>query len=283
MSMLSLPPLSAASPEKQYDQITRYLFMLVDELNSVLDGVSGSISDRLNTGLTALTERADGFDLQIGQEFGAITQISASVNGLTSRVTDAEGNISTVTQTVNGITISDGQGQTLINGAKIKTGTLQLTGAITWTDLTPDVQNTIYSMAYTPPGYIKTAYIDRATVVSPQIYGGEIYATGQGESTGQNPAFYISDGVTGSGGTTTPNPPKGWLCYDKNGDPTTEAPYRVFLHSELDVAMKLEAGGNMSIQANDKIYLMSKLVLADEAFGTALPENPAIGQLFFVI
>lgn len=123
----------------------------------------------------------------------ATASLRVDVDNITSRVEDAEGNISTVTQTVNGITISDGQGQTLINGAKIKTGTIsadsiELTGAIKWGDLTGDVQQTIYAQGYTPPGYIKSTYIDFSQVQSPKIVTNQLdlYArtSSGGSSTG---------------------------------------------------------------------------------------------------
>ncbi len=89
--------------------------------------------------------------------------------------------VSRVTQTVDGVTIDDGHGQTVINGAKIKTGTILPgsilfgdTGVIKWSNLTSDCQSYIEGLEADLPPYIKSTYIDFSTVQSPYLAGNEI-------------------------------------------------------------------------------------------------------------
>ena len=215
------------------------------------------------------------------------------------KVEGIDGKYTELKTTVDGVTITDQSGTTKIKGSSIETASIatnaisadqvNLTGAITWSDLSDAAQQRVDSgKGDDNPSYIKSSYIDSAKIVSPHIYGGDLYATGQGNTSGTNPAFYMSDGVTGTGGNTTPNAPKGWLCYDKNGAGTTqEAQNRVFLHSEPGVALKLDAGGDMSLEADDSIYILSYLKLRKGVnYGTAAQRDaitPENGQIFFVV
>ena len=201
--------------------------------------------------------------------------------------------------TVDGVTITDQSGTTKIKGSSIETDSIDtdairadqvnLTGAITWSDLSAAAQQRVDSgKGDDNPSYIKSSYIDSAKIVSPHIYGGDLYATGQGNAAGTNPAFYMSDGVTGSGANTEPNAPKGWLCFDKNGAGTAwEAAERVFLHSQPNVAIKIESGGNMSIDAAGFIHMQAPITLQSGVnYGTAAQRDaitPENGRIFFVV
>lgn len=216
------------------------------------------------------------------------------------KVDGIDGEYTELKTTIDGVTITDQSGTTKIKGSSIETASIaanavradqvNLTGAITWADLDSNVQAEINDRGGGDPNpsYIHNTYISQTKVISPHVYGGDLYATGQGNAAGTNPAFYMSDGVTGSGASTEPNEPKGWLCYDKNGAGTTqEAQNRVFLHSEPGVALKLDAGGDMSLEADDSIYLLSYLKLRKGVnYGTAAQRDaitPENGQIFFVV
>ena len=134
-----------------------------------------------------------------------------------------------------------------------------------------------------------------------------MYATGMvelndGELDGA--AYYIADGVTGSGVNTQPKSPIGWLSYDNNGAGTSyENQSRVFLHTETDTALKIDAGGNISIGAGSgngaepslplsggagHIFLQAAPVMQQNvSYGTSLPDKNMYqmrnGQLFFLI
>ena len=80
-------------------------------------------------------------------------------------------------------------GTTTIDGSCIKTGTIDadrinLTGAISWGDLSSSVQDAINNAGDTVPSYIKSTYIDFSRVSSPKIIGNEIITTGHFAVTG---------------------------------------------------------------------------------------------------
>ena len=215
------------------------------------------------------------------------------------KVEGIDGKYTELKTTVDGVTITDQSGTTKIKGSSIETDSIDtdairadqvnLTGAITWSDLSAAAQQRVDSgKGDDNPSYIKSSYIDSAKIVSPHIYGGDLYATGQGNAAGTNPAFYMSDGVTGSGANTEPNVPKGWLCFDKNGAGTAwEAAERVFLHSQPGVAIKIESGGNMSIDAAGFIHMQAPITLQSGVnYGTAAQRDaitPENGRIFFVV
>lgn len=109
----------------------------------------------------------------------------------------------------------------------------------------------------TVPSYIKSTYIGQTKILSPDIIGGMFYATGQGRNGGA--AYYIYNGVSGTGDDTIPVNMKGYISYDDNGaDTEEEDKQRVFFKSQPGVAIKIEAGGNMSIEAKGgTIHIMS--------------------------
>lgn len=214
------------------------------------------------------------------------------------KVDGIDGKYTELKTTVDGVTITDQSGTTKIKGSSIETASIaanairadqvNLTGAIAWSDLDSNVRAEINDRGDDNPSYIKWSYIDSAKIVSPHIYGGDLYATGQGNAAGTNPAFYMSDGVTGSGANTEPNAPKGWLCFDKNGAGTAwEAAERVFLHSQPNVAIKIESGGNMSLDAAGFIHMQAPITLQSGVnYGTAAQRDaitPVNGQIFFVV
>ncbi len=109
------------------------------------------------------------------------------------------------------------------------------------------------------PTYIKSTYIDMTKIISPDIVGGMFYATGQGRNSGA--AYYIYNGVSGTGGNTSPVNLKGYISYDDNGAGTAaEDVQRVFFKTSTGVAMKIESGGNMSLEAKGgTIHIMSNV------------------------
>ena len=232
---------------------------------------------------------------QIAQTRSLITKTSEEI---TLKVEGIDAKYTVLKTTVDGVTITDQSGTTRIRGSSIETASIatnaisadqvNLTGAITWSDLDSNVRAEINDRGDDNPSYIKWSYIDSAKIVSPHIYGGDLYATGQGNAAGTNPAFYMSDGVTGSGANTEPNVPKGWLCFDKNGAGTAwEAAERVFLHSQPGVAIKIESGGNMSIDAAGFIHMQAPITLQSGVnYGTAAQRDaitPVNGRIFFVV
>ena len=136
------------------------------------------------------------------------------------------------------------------------------------------------------PSYIKRTYIDETNILSPTICGGKFFATGNGSFTSpdDNPAYYISNGMSGSGANATPNSPVGYISYDTSGaGDDNEAKNRVFFVTDTNVAMKIQAGGNMSLQAKDFIFVHTPLALSSDLYGTTFPSSPQVGQIYFYL
>ena len=214
-------------------------------------------------------------------------EIMLKVDGIDGKYTELK-------TTVDGVTITDQSGTTKINGSSIETASIatnaisadqvNLTGAITWSDLSAAAQQRVDSgKGDDNPSYIKSSYIDSAKIVSPNIYGGLFYATGQGKNNGA--AYYIYDGADiDKYGNVTLGNKIGFISYDTSGT-GYDAPNRVIFKTLNDEALKLEAAGNMSLQAKDYIYIHTPLHLASGVhYGTVLPsEGLSPGRLFFLL
>lgn len=214
-------------------------------------------------------------------------EIMLNVDGIDGKYTELK-------TTVDGVTITDQSGTTKIKGSSIETASIttnaisadqvNLTGAITWSDLSDAAQQRVDSgKGDDNPSYIKTSYIDSAKIVSPNIYGGLFYATGQGKNNGA--AYYIYDGADiDKYGNVTLGNKIGFISYDTSGT-GYDAPRRVIFKTLNDEALKLDAAGNMSLQAKDYIFVHTPLHLASGVhYGTVLPsEGLSPGRLFFLL
>lgn len=218
--------------------------------------------------------------------------ISKTANAIILRIEDTEGSISEIKVTLDGVTITDDSGTTKIKGSSIDTGTLAaqsitadkllLTGSITWDDFSDETQSRIDSgKGDSNPSYIKRTYIDEAKLVAPDIYAGMFYATGKGAEDGA--AYYLYDGCeVGTNGSVTLGTKIGYISYDTTGT-GYENPERVLFTTLNGTALKLNASGNMSLEADEFIYLHTpfKLVV-DVHYGDTLPSAPFFGQLFYL-
>ena len=180
-----------------------------NELTRTLEQTQSTITD-ISAGLQSqVTQTADSFNVEIGKLNQEITSIHAGLDGikLSYNYNDQTASLTIGTVTIRNLVGTDyvdqvvagidmtgyvqfndlaRTGSTVINGSNITTGTIaanriNLTGAITWSDLSNDTKNTIYSLVSTPsgdtvPSYIHSTYIDSTTIYSPTIYGAEIYA-----------------------------------------------------------------------------------------------------------
>ncbi len=137
------------------------------------------------------------------------------------------------------------------------------------------------------PGYIKSTYIDNARILSPAIYGGHFYATGQGAN--NEAAYYINDGVTINGASAELGPTRGYISYDTHGKGTVdEARERVIFKTEK-IPLKIESAQNLSIDAGGYIHMGSSLhawggiVLDTNSYGYSLPGSGTTGQVFYLL
>lgn len=211
--------------EQKLDVVTNYLYMLLEQLRYTLQNLgSGNFNDTELDEIGMKITQPIYVDLE--NAAGAIADLTLTADQLTSRLKDAEGNISSIEQYARSITLSvsngetsstikllaggvqiasqiikmDGlvtftgleEGTTVINGGCIQTGLinaqyLNLTGSITFSDLSSSVQqdisdalntaNDAYELAsgITLPSYIKNTYIDSVRIESPTIIAGEFY------------------------------------------------------------------------------------------------------------
>ena len=267
--------------EQKLDVVTNYLYMLLEQLRYTLANLgAGNFNETELNEIGLKITQPIYVDLE--NAAGAIADLTLTADQLTSRLSNAEGNISAIDQYARSITLSVTNGETsstvkllaggvqiasqtismsglvtftglssgttTINGACIKTGTidadrLNLTGAITFSDLSSSVQNDIndsYSMAedaqstandaydtvdkwtYGSTTYIDGAQIMTGTVSASTLEGGEIYLLdGSGRRAGsftlEGASSYNGRAVTIMSGAISLNAQYGDL-YMESGD-----------------------------------------------------------------
>lgn len=200
---------------------------LSSSLTIKIDSIQASLEDEINGLSSSLTIKIDSITSTVQGQGGQISQIQQTVSSITSQITGINGDISSLEQLVDSITLSVSNGSTsstiqlkagsatissqtiqmnglvtftglssgttTINGACIKTGLidadrLNLTGAITFGDLSTAVQNDIENAIFTANtaqssidrwSYSGTTYIDGSrimtgTVSASILEGGQI-------------------------------------------------------------------------------------------------------------
>lgn len=238
--------------EQKLDVVTNYLYMLLEQLRYTLQNLgAGNFNDTELGEIGKIITEPIYIDLE--NAAGAIADLTITADQLTSRLEDAEGNISAIEQYARSITLSvsngetsstikllaggvqiasqtikmDGlvtftgleDGTTVINGGCIQTGLinaqyLNLTGSITFSDLSSSVQqdisdaldtaNDAYELAsgITLPSYIKNTYIDSVRIESPTIIAGEFYGNSFNvyPESGNNGSFNLYGDTTAASG-----------------------------------------------------------------------------------
>ena len=192
------------SVESQINELSASIDIQLDSITSTIQGQGGQIS-QINQTLTSINSTIQGLD-------GAISEIDQKVDNI--RISVSNGSTSsTITLTVDGVTVSSqnitmsglvtytglSSGTTTIDGACIKTGTidaerLNLTGAISFSDLSTSVQNDIND-AYSMASQAKTDVADIDDVVSGWTYGSTTYIDGTRIMSGTVSASTIQGGT----------------------------------------------------------------------------------------
>lgn len=200
----------------ELDGLSSSIDLKLDSITSTIQGLNGKIStlEQTDSEIRAeITDQVNGLSSSIDMKLGSITStvqglgssvssIEQKVDSIKIDVTTKDG-VSTIELTGTGITASSAAidlsgfvtfnglsgGTTTIDGNCIKTGTIDadrinLTGAISWGDLSSSVQDAINNAGDTVPSYIKSTYIDFSRVSSPKIIGNEIITTGHFAVTG---------------------------------------------------------------------------------------------------
>ena len=166
----------------------------------------GELRYQISETRSLISKTADEIRLEVSNEIqGLSSSFSVQLDNITGRINGLDGEFAEVSLTLDGLTIKDSTGATKINGSAVYTpnlyvsaanisGTLSanqvnLTGAITFSDLSSSVQNDIndsYSMAedaqsavgrwtYGGSTYIDGTQIMTGTVTASTLEGGEIY------------------------------------------------------------------------------------------------------------
>lgn len=172
------------------------------QLNSIRSQITG-----INGDISTIDQRVDSITLTVQSQGNQISTIEQKVNSIRLSVSNGADS-STITLTVNGVAVSSqnitfsgvvtftdlaGNGTTVINGNNITTGTisanrLDLTGAITFDDLSNEVynnitdaydlaqeaQNTVGGWVYPGSTYIDGGMIMTGTVSASNLRGGSV-------------------------------------------------------------------------------------------------------------
>lgn len=139
--------------------ITRTAEEIREEISSEVDGLSAFIDVQLGI----IDEQVNGLDGRLGEIEVTAESVTQRVNGLddayaqirtevetiTSNVSGLNGQFSLLEQTVVGFTFSGPDGKTMVRGSNVETGSLNLTGAITFSDLDDSTQGVINSKSRT--------------------------------------------------------------------------------------------------------------------------------------
>lgn len=192
------------SVESQINELSASIDIQLNSITSTIQGQGGQIS-QINQTLTSINSTIQGLD-------GAISEIDQKVDNI--RISVSNGSTSsTITLTVDGVTVSSqnitmsglvtytglSSGTTTINGACIKTGTidadrLNLTGAITFGDLSSSVQNDIND-AYSMASQAQSDVVDISDTVNGWTYGSTTYIDGTRIMSGTVSASTIQGGT----------------------------------------------------------------------------------------
>ena len=182
---------------------------------SVLQQTSTSIMSQvsdLEGNVSTLQQTSQSLTAQVSNVEGAVSRISVTVNGITQSVSDLETGMSqTLRISPNGVTITNAQGDAVtIDGGQINATNLNLTGAITWSDLASDAQGEIngaYNAASSAQNTASNAYSlassAQATAntanntVNRWVYPGTTYIDGTQLMTGTVTASTLRGGTIG--------------------------------------------------------------------------------------
>ena len=273
---IMFPNLSGKSTEQQVFTIMNYLYMLKEQLtyslsnlgldninaNSFieiagiinqpvilrLDGVDGSLAE-INVNLGTVSS-------QLQDAEGNISSLQQTATSLTSDISDLEGNYTSLQQTVSGLRITASNGTTsstltlTSNGVQLSSTNVQITGMVTFTDLSTSGRTTINGGNITT-GVISAIDISSVTIDGSSITGSTfetiLSAYGVG---GEIQCYYLSN--------TSSTYLAGGLRLDDEGG-SGDSQYRLFLYTKtalgVSFALKLESAGSMSLESGDSLWM----------------------------
>lgn len=197
---------------QQQSEINRQIAETRSEIKKTSTEIQLSVESQINDLSASIDIQLDSITSTIQGLDGAISKIDQKVDNI--RISVSNGSTSsTITLTVDGVTVSSqnitmsglvtytglSSGTTTINGACIKTGTidadrLNLTGAITFGDLSSSVQNDIND-AYSMASQAQSDVVDISDTVNGWTYGSTTYIDGTRIMSGTVSASTIQGGT----------------------------------------------------------------------------------------
>lgn len=160
----------------------------VESFNTRISNAEGSVS--------SLSQTAEALLTRVGDVEGDYSSLTQTTEGLSARVSTAEGGLSSLTATVNGMQLSVSNGASsstislLQNGVAISSQKIQITGMVTFSDLSTKGSTTINGSNITT-GLLLSEYI--------KLYGSMVVYTGKSGSVGGY-IGYTSSANDGSAG-----------------------------------------------------------------------------------
>lgn len=204
--------------------------------------------------ISTLQQTSNSLMARVQDAEGNISSLQLTAQSLTTRIANAEGEVSSLTQTVNSITLTVSNGEysstirLLMNGIIMSSRTIQFTGMVTFADLEGS-GTTI----------INGDNIQTGTISAIDIYGctieGSVFRSVldyNGDSGGEIQFYYLSTRYLAGG-----------IRLDDQGAGTQyENRYRMFVYTEsvagVAFAMKLQAAGGISIEADENVYIEAR-------------------------
>lgn len=229
------------------------------------------------------------FDRKIAQTRSLITKTSEEIN---LRVDGIDGKYTELKTTLDGVTITDANGTTKIKGSSIETGSiaansisadkLNLTGAITFSDLDANAQNSINTANSNASTAIAAAN-GAVQKVSAWEYPGSTYIDGSKIMTGTVMATKLLGGTVGL------------LASDENIVGALNLAYTttgiglgiltrqggIQIQSAGNLFLSAGTGGNITVQSGRVQLGSAALCLASASYGYSAPSGAGVdGQLY---
>ena len=228
---------------------------------SAIYQISESLSTRVEDAegnITTLFQTSDSLTSRVTSAEGNISSLQQTATSLTSDISDLEGNYTTLQQTVSGLRITASNGTTsstltlTSNGVQLSSTNVQITGMVTFTDLSTSGRTTINGGNITT-GVISAIDISSVTIDGSSISGStfETVLTAYGVG-GEIKCYYLSN--------ISDEYLAGGLRLDDQGG-SGDSTYRMFLYTRnalgVAFALKLESAGSMSLESSNEIYLLA--------------------------
>ena len=287
--------------ENELEGLSSSFSVQLQQIQSQVTGLDGQMSSITQT-VSSITSQVNGLDGQVSSITQKVDNITLNVtNGSTSSsISLSVGGVTVSSQTIqmNGLVTFTGlaNGTTTIDGACIKTGTIEaerlnLTGAITWSDLSNRVQNDIDTALQDASDALDTANDVSGTVDDWSYrYGGTTYIDGTKLMTGTVTATKLQGGQVDLLASNEDIVGSLDIAYTTTG-------YGVSLNTDQGGIQITSGSGNIYIESGRGPFLMlgseggsdnicqlggGPLVISSASYGSGAPSGSGeYGQVYF--